>query len=343
MIHTKQSAHQSLLLYPRTQVKYFYANIIDYARILICLVCAFTIVSDWHWTSAFLIIGCTLLDWVDGPVARAYGQCSIMGSGWDWAADILCQILQVAWWTRYDLSMFPILFVCMAIEVTNLTFDFATTATGKYPVMQYPQPPGFMKILDWTLQGQSSTTFYIVQWLAYPIYCVGRTLEMALQVEPGFQSPVAFLLLINYYIGLPLAFSYIWYEAAYGWHIVRSWTEPSRTIKAECLTDDTTYSAATGESLGGFIAYKPLELPEQQMLQSLYDSLVGKMKDSYDTAMAKKDIFWVSYPIALPCMESLLAVLFLIFSLPPFSVSGELVATHWRRSRDGLTEHRCFG
>jgi phosphatidylglycerophosphate synthase len=273
-------------------VKWFYANQIDYARIILCLIAGVTIISEWHWTSAILIIGCTLLDWVDGPVARAYGQCSIMGSGWDWAADILCQILQVAWWTRYDMSMFPILFICLAIEVTNLTFDFATTATGKYPVIPYPNPMGFMKILDWTLQGKSSTTFYIVQWLAYPIYCVGRTLEHALQVEPGFNSVLSFVLLINYWIGCPLAISYIWYEAAYGWHIVRSWTEPSRTIKPDSIYDDTTYSSTTGESLGGFTVFKEVETPVQEMLQSMYNAMMLEQRETYETAMAKKDIFW---------------------------------------------------
>ena len=33
----------------------------------------------------------TLLDWVDGPVARAWKQSTVMGCGWDWLADILTQ------------------------------------------------------------------------------------------------------------------------------------------------------------------------------------------------------------------------------------------------------------
>ena len=48
----------------------------------------------WYdrYTIGTVIMLNVLLDWVDGPVARHYGQSSIIGCGWDWLADILAQV-----------------------------------------------------------------------------------------------------------------------------------------------------------------------------------------------------------------------------------------------------------
>ncbi|CAF1277594.1 unnamed protein product [Rotaria sordida] len=59
---------------------------------------AYTITTDWHLLSAFLILGATYLDTIDGRVVRTYDQCSIFGCGIDWLADLLCQIVIVIWW-----------------------------------------------------------------------------------------------------------------------------------------------------------------------------------------------------------------------------------------------------
>jgi phosphatidylglycerophosphate synthase len=50
--------------------------------------------------SAVLLMTSVLLDWIDGPVARAYNQCTIFGSGVDWLADVLVQILTMCWWVQ---------------------------------------------------------------------------------------------------------------------------------------------------------------------------------------------------------------------------------------------------
>ena len=76
----------------------------------------------------------------------------------------------------------------------------------------------------------------------------------------------------------------------------QSVSDAARNTKAESVYDDTAYSATTGESLGGIVVYKPLGLPDQQMLQSMYDAVLVKMRDLYEDAMAKKDIFWVRLP-----------------------------------------------
>lgn len=112
-------------------IAYFYANVIDYVRVVMCLVAAFTIRANWPVTSAFLIFVSVLLDWIDGPlsspflsspsrlsfcplthpfpgpVARAYNQCTIFGSGVDWLADVLCQVITMGWWVQLDPSTLP--------------------------------------------------------------------------------------------------------------------------------------------------------------------------------------------------------------------------------------------
>jgi len=254
-------------------IKYFYANIIDYARVVLCVMAAYTMTTDWHWTTAGLIIVSTLLDWIDGPIARAYNQCSIQGSGWDWCADILAQLLQITWWCRYDINVFPILFICTTIEVTNCIFDFATTATCKYPNLA-EQHSGWMKILDWSLaKNNYNSFFYTAQWLAYPFYCVGRALEHAIATPAGLTSPLAALFLLNRIVCFPLAVAYIWCEAAYCWHIIRSWTEPSRKKKPSIEAEDVTQSA-----MGGFINYGSVEDSVKPVLQNTYNDLLCKMR-----------------------------------------------------------------
>ena len=56
------------------EIKYFYANLLDYLRVVMCVAAFFTIGKHLPWLSACLIMGATLLDWVDGPIARRYKQ-----------------------------------------------------------------------------------------------------------------------------------------------------------------------------------------------------------------------------------------------------------------------------
>ena len=70
---------------------WFYANIIDYFRCYLAIVALVVILytPEQKVLIGCLIMGNLLLDWIDGPVARHYGQQSVMGCGWDWLADIL--------------------------------------------------------------------------------------------------------------------------------------------------------------------------------------------------------------------------------------------------------------
>lgn len=97
----------------------FYGNQIDYVRVAMCLLAGFTIRANWPLTSATLIFVSVLLDWIDGPVSRAYNQCTIFGSGVDWLADVLCQIITMGWWVQLDPSVLP---WCVAQVLTGTSF-----------------------------------------------------------------------------------------------------------------------------------------------------------------------------------------------------------------------------
>jgi hypothetical protein len=122
-------------------LRYYYPNLIDYARIVMCLIAAMTLSFHQFLAAAILIIGSTLLDWLDGPVARAHDQCTIFGSGLDWLADILAQIVTMVWLVSLAPALLPALMLVTAIELTNCVFDFGTTATGRYPILD--QQGGF--------------------------------------------------------------------------------------------------------------------------------------------------------------------------------------------------------
>jgi phosphatidylglycerophosphate synthase len=130
---------------------WFYGNIVDYVRVLLCFVAGFTIAWDFPFISGCLIITSHLLDWVDGPVARYFNQCTLFGSGVDWLADVQAQMITAMWWARLSPNSVPWILIATTIELATCIWDFAQTATMKYPT---PAPKsGFMKILDWATPG----------------------------------------------------------------------------------------------------------------------------------------------------------------------------------------------
>src|SRR5580704_6750796 len=108
-------------------VKGYYANVIGYVRVLLCLVAGFTALAGLGWITAGLLLGSTLLDWLDGPIARRAGQCSIFGSGVDWLADVVAQVVTFGWLVTVMPGALPWVGIATAIELTNCVFDFATT------------------------------------------------------------------------------------------------------------------------------------------------------------------------------------------------------------------------
>ncbi|UJR34859.1 hypothetical protein I4U23_027638 [Adineta vaga] len=283
-------------------IKFFYANIIDYIRIILCLFAAYTITTDYYLLTASLIFTATLLDWLDGPVARAYNQCSILGCGLDWSADLLSQIVMIIWWARYDFNVVPWLLIATFIEVITGIFDYATTTTLKYPILRENQT-GFFIILNWTMPLNSYTQFGNFLWYSYPSYCILRTLEccygynklipfISLSTAIQEQNYVLILFLLNRYCLLIPSIFYIWCEAAYGLHILRSWREPSRKIEA--ASNDIIYDDAFDSYQGGFIHYKVVSNKNKILLENSYEELQFILKDRYELALSNYEVFWIN-------------------------------------------------
>ena len=188
---------------------------IGYVRVLMCLVAGFTATGGFAWLTAGLLLGSTLLDWLDGPVARRAGQCSIFGSGVDWLADVVAQV--VTFRLAGDCHAW-----CAAVGrdghgggTGELRGRFKTTATGRYPVapLKLREKNWLFAILDWSVPAGRYTWFGNTLWLAYPICLLAFCLRLAR---------------VGWWL-VPLAVLYIWCEAAWAAFIVARRREPSRS------------------------------------------------------------------------------------------------------------------
>jgi len=202
-------------------IKYYYANIIDYTRVIMCILASFTIVTPYHLVTAFLIYGSILLDWLDGPIARAYNQCTIFGSGVDWLADVLGTVIMMAWWVVLDSSVLPWTFLMVVIEATCCVFDFATMATYRYP--RYTARGGFFfSVVDYSMPENAYTHFGTITWLAYPTFATASCLVLAYQPT----GVIFFALKALIYLSFVPSVIYGWCELAYAVHMVQLWREP---------------------------------------------------------------------------------------------------------------------
>ena len=124
----------------------YYANLIDYLRILMTLVALALIFHNKtiedpmiNYTITSLILGSVVLDAVDGKVARYFGQSTVMGCGWDWLADILAQYSLAIWClvstnAHSGITLFTVFFTL--VEIACGLFDFAISAQSVYPTMK---------------------------------------------------------------------------------------------------------------------------------------------------------------------------------------------------------------
>jgi phosphatidylglycerophosphate synthase len=218
-------------------LRYYYPNFIDYARIAMCLLAAMTLSFHQFLATAILIIGSTLLDWVDGPVARAHDQCTIFGSGLDWLADILAQIVTMVWLVSLAPALLPALMLVTAIELTNCIFDFGTTATGRYPILD--RQGGFRIILDWSLPHGSYTVLGTAAWLAYPLFTVACCLDLSWPVRSQLTGGV--LGASEVLLSVP-ALLYVWCELAYAMFIIGKWREAPRKAAPVSYDDGAVQS-----------------------------------------------------------------------------------------------------
>ena len=308
------------------EIKYFYANIIDYVRVLLCCASYFTIQMNMPGTSAAIIYGSTLLDWVDGPVARAYGQCCIFGSGIDWLADIQAQLITCLWLSQLAPSVMPWIMLASTVEVAMCVFDFAVTATNRYPVLGRKSGP--LIILEWTMPGGSYTIFGIFLWLAYPantlawcLYLSGvfpsswalDSLGAVIPLAQSLANAVAtgevgellvslppIVLWVLLYPFIVFSIMYIWCEAAQLCCILNFWKEAPRSNgltaaqmqmpQVSLLAD--ALSPQVDDGVSSFWGYLPIW--SQKEMQQLFENSLKELSQSWEASLGRKDIYWVN-------------------------------------------------
>ncbi len=265
-------------------IKFYYPILIDYARVACCIFAGFTVGMKQPLLTAALLFVSTLLDWVDGPVARACNQCTVLGSGVDWFADILGQIVTMAWWISMSPAVMPWLVIATAIQLANCVFDFATTATGSYPKLERGQK-GFSVILEWSMPGGAYSRFGTFLWLAFPVFSLACCLDLSWPER----SPVTgqFLRDAEYLLAGP-AVLYVWCELAYAWFIIKRWTEAPRNselVAAEKHRGD----GAPGVEFLGILGPR-----EQALLRSLAEGALNQHKTEWEASRATREVFSVS-------------------------------------------------
>jgi phosphatidylglycerophosphate synthase len=279
-----------------SDLRSYYSNLIDYARVGLCLLAAVTLARRMPLTTAALLLSSTLLDWVDGPVARAYNQCTVFGSGVDWLADILAQFVTLGWLGALAPAWLPLLVAAMAIELANCIFDFATTATGRYPVLE--RRGGFGSILDWCMPGGSYTILGTALWLAYPLFLTACCLDLSWPARVKTTGTV----LRGSEIALAVpALMYVWCELAYLVFVLDKWREAPRRAPAVAFDD----SPAGIQCLG------VLPAEQQALLTRAWEQSLRAIPGEWRASLERKAVFWVNLwqrsgsgeKLAIDCVE----------------------------------------
>jgi len=183
-------------------------------------------------------MGCTLLDWIDGPIARKYNQCSLWGCGIDWFCDILAYTLQVFWWAHLDMKMLPILWLLVVVDTGGALYDFGASMSEEIVRIDYRKGNVFFWVLDWVMPNNSYTHFGTFTWISFPIYANAKCIELSLNagwISEGILSNsynvILSLKVIEYVFLLPAIIN-CWSEAAFFIHLMITWTETRQTIHA---------------------------------------------------------------------------------------------------------------
>lgn len=222
-------------------VRFFYANMIDYCRVIMGVMALAVIIQnpEYKYTIAALIFGNVLLDWVDGPVARAYNQSSVMGCGWDWFADILAQYDLAIWCMgeKSPIALYVVLF--STVEIGCGLFDFAISATCVYPEQHEEGRSLFYIVENWLTPGGSYTKLGTLCWLVNTLYPISVVLDWNCYIV---------------YAMAGLAYLYAWHEVCQFVFIVVSWTETTAAYGAgiqftrKCTTSEQAVLQSTFES-----------------------------------------------------------------------------------------------
>ena len=262
------------------EVRFTYANLIDYSRILLGFWLFAVIANEQHLLAAVMIIANYLLDWIDGPVARNFHQCTQIGATLDWYADFLTNIAQVVWWDRIhpqSALWFGWPFICA--EMAVMLLDSIYYIQGRYPILRggaESQQQGtnlridkdkvtVPRLLSLSLcEGSHGSTyrytnFYSVIWFAFPV-CAST---LCCQLGYGYAlMPISHLvrlpvhdvvtgatqgwLWLNWTVGLFLSVVFIVTEMQMAWFLLKAWFERRERPKGLVASFDDTMRSSFG-------------------------------------------------------------------------------------------------
>ena len=210
-------------------VAMFYPQVVDYVRLGLISLAAFTcVLEEWDVATAMFLLFSVALDWVDGKLARRCKQCSLLGDGLDWTADVCTSWVFVLWWGRMEPAMQPYAAVCTMVETGAAIFDFAMHTTEQYP----PRPPQtgcFFAVLERLAPAGRWTWAGYVAWLSYPLWCTARCLW--LRSSHHHHHHYSFFFWLQVVLCAPAAM-YAWYNAALLVSCLVRWREPRRPDSA---------------------------------------------------------------------------------------------------------------
>mmetsp|Transcript_39176 Transcript_39176/g.62578 ORF Transcript_39176/g.62578 Transcript_39176/m.62578 type:complete len:285 (+) Transcript_39176:65-919(+) len=177
-------------------VKYYYANIIDYVRVMLLFMCNHYLLGMHNPDTSqsdiviagLLMFSSMMLDWIDGPIARRFQQCSYFGLVVDYIADVLGDIILLCWFSiegNYVLSMISWFNVCISVSsavigctlsYVGIEYELPVYAnydrTKEHVVFGSVLPAAFWRIVDIMLDYVNSTTmkysnFGCFCWMGY--------------------------------------------------------------------------------------------------------------------------------------------------------------------------------
>ena len=202
-------------------VALYYANICDYVRVLLSIVSIVMILHapDNRLLIAACIMGNVVLDCIDGPLARTFGQSTIIGVGLDWLADILAQYGIAVWVVvlRNELPAWVVTFTVLftMVELATALLDFAISAGGTYPSQKTSALPWYLRVEHWLTPNGAFSYVGTTAWLmntAFPLsYAIGAPFLVS-------------------WVMLPLALLYAWHEFAQFVFLLVNWQETTTVM-----------------------------------------------------------------------------------------------------------------
>jgi len=206
-------------------VALYYPQLVDYLRLALVAAATFTCTADgdaWHLTTAALVLTSVALDYYDGKLARYFDQCSVIGDGFDWTADVCVNWVFVLWWGRLEPAVQPFVALWTMVETATAVFDFAMHATERYGPRG--KQGGFCAVLEWAIPAGRWNWLGYAMWISYPVFCTARCLGAA-QVGSGAVQKVARV--VQAVLAVP-AFLFVWSNFALLKANLSRWTERRR-------------------------------------------------------------------------------------------------------------------